>query len=91
MSSIQRPDVLILMTDQLNPYCLGYMGDQTVRTPHIDRLSMEGMQFNAAYTVSPVCIMPARGLFLNGLYPDNHQFWRNYTDRVFPDGLRLTK
>ena len=41
MSSNQRPDVLILMTDQLNPYCLGYMGEQTVRTPHIDRLSME--------------------------------------------------
>ncbi len=88
MPGVDRPDVLILMTDQLNPYCLGCAGDRTVRTPHIDRLAAEGTRFNAAYTVSPVC-MPARASFLSGLYPHNHQFWRNYTDRVFPEELAV--
>lgn len=86
MAGPDRPDVLILMADQLNPTCLGCAGDPVVRTPHIDALAAEGVCFDAAYTVCPVC-MPARGSFVSGLYPHNHQFWTNFTDQRFPADL----
>jgi arylsulfatase len=83
-----QPDVLILMTDQHNPHCLGYAGDPIVQTPNIDHLAAEGMAFDNAYTVCPVC-MPARGCFISGLYPHNHLLWRNYTDKTFPEELAV--
>jgi len=86
MSTDNRPDVLILMTDQLNPHCLGYAGDPVIKTPNIDELAREGTSFNKAYTVCPVC-MPARCSIISGLYPHNHGFWTNFTDHVFPTEL----
>ena len=41
-----RPDVLLIMTDQLNPLCAGYAGDPLIRTPHLDRLAREGARFD---------------------------------------------
>ena len=55
----EKPDIIIFMTDQWNPRCLGYEGAPSVQTPHIDKLADEGTAFSAAYTACPVC-MPAR-------------------------------
>ena len=81
-----QPDVVVFMTDQLNPRTLGCAGDPVIKTPHIDSLADEGVCFDAAYSVCPVC-MPARDSFISGLYPHNHGFWSNYTDRRFPAEL----
>ena len=71
-----RPNILILMPDQLRADSLRCAGNQLVRTPYIDRLAQEGILFSQAVTVSPVC-MPARASFNNGLYPHNHNIWAN--------------
>jgi len=84
--SSNRPDVLILLTDQLSPRTLGCAGDPVVKTPHIDSLASEGVYFSAAYSVCPVC-MPARDSLISGLYPHNHGFWFNYTEPIFPAEL----
>jgi choline-sulfatase len=81
-----RPDILVLMADQWNPTCLGCEGDPVVRTPNLDGLAAQGTLFEAAYTVSPVC-MPARCSFASGLYPHNHGFWSNFTAPAFPADL----
>lgn len=86
MPQNDQPDVVVFLTDQLNPRTLGCAGDPVIRTPHIDRLAQEGVCFDAAYSVCPVC-MPARGSFISGLYPHNHGLWSNYTDRRFPPEL----
>jgi arylsulfatase A-like enzyme len=78
-----RPDVLILLADQFNPYCMGCAGDPLIQTPNIDRLATEGVRFANACTVSPVC-MPARCSMVSGWYPHNHGFWMNFTDLRFP-------
>ena len=83
MATTDRPDVLILMTDQFNPRCAGYAGDPVIHTPNIDSLAVEGVSFDCAYTVCPVC-MPARGSFISGLYPHNHGFWTNFLGMEFP-------
>ena len=78
-----RPNVLIILTDQFNPYFGGWEGDPVRVTPNLDRLADEGMDFRCAYTVGPVC-MPARCSFISGLYPHQHGYWTNFTDQVFP-------
>lgn len=77
LTAAQRPDVLVILTDQWSPRYLSW-DDPQVRMPHLDRLAREGMIFDACYTPSPVC-MPARVSLITGLYPHNHghALWGN--------------
>mgnify|MGYP003875988935 CR=1 FL=1 len=59
------------MTDQHRLSAVGAYGPTPCRTPNIDRLAAEGVLFERAYTVCPVC-SPARGTILTGLYPHGH-------------------
>ena len=45
-----KPNVLMIVCDQLRYDCLGYTGSPFARTPNIDALAAEGMQFTRAYT-----------------------------------------
>ncbi len=64
----RRPNILILMADQMIPQALGAYGNPTVRTPHIDRLAEGGVVFDSAYCNSPLCA-PSRYVFLSGRLP----------------------
>ena len=61
----ERPNILLIMCDQLRADSLGAAGHPLVRTPNIDRLAASGVQFTRAYTESPVCV-PARINALTG-------------------------
>jgi arylsulfatase A-like enzyme len=61
----KKPNILIIMVDQLRYDCLGYSGLTPILTPHIDRLASGGMWFNRAYNHIPVC-GPARQSFVCG-------------------------
>ncbi|MBT3342411.1 MAG: sulfatase-like hydrolase/transferase [Gemmatimonadetes bacterium] len=77
-----RPNFLLLMTDQQRADALGCSGDW-VRTPHLDRLAGEGVQFSNCVTTSPVCI-PARLSLATGLYPHNTWVWDNQNHSLDP-------
>ncbi len=72
-----RPNLLILMPDQMRSDCMGCAGHPVIRTPNLDRLAAEGARFTQACTSSPLC-MPARACFMSGRYPHNHGMWRNH-------------
>ncbi|MEK7793206.1 MAG: sulfatase-like hydrolase/transferase, partial [Candidatus Hydrogenedentota bacterium] len=63
-----RPNVLILCGDDHAPYVMGAYGNTRVRTPNLDRLASQGMQFDRAYCNSPVCTASRQSL-LTGRYP----------------------
>jgi alkylated DNA nucleotide flippase Atl1 len=63
-----KPDVLILMPDQMRGDCLSLLGPPAVRTPHLDELARQGVLFRRAYSTCPSCI-PARHSLLTGLFP----------------------
>ena len=63
----QAPDILLIMVDQLTPFALPSYGNETVISPAIDQLAEEGVQFDAAYCNSPLCV-PARIAFMTGQY-----------------------
>ena len=72
---VDRPNILLLMTDQQRSDALGCTGGW-VDTPNVDRLAAEGVLFANAYTNSPACV-PARVSLAIGRYPHNHGVWRN--------------
>ena len=71
-----RPNVLLIMTDQQRGDALGIEGHPVLQTPVMDWIGTAGVRFSSAHTVCPVC-MPARASFINGLYPHNHHMWTN--------------
>ncbi|MGA2502258.1 MAG: sulfatase-like hydrolase/transferase [Tepidisphaeraceae bacterium] len=63
-----RPDILLLMPDQMRGDCLSILGHPAVRTPTLDKLAAKGTLFRRAYSTCPSCI-PARYALLTGLFP----------------------
>jgi choline-sulfatase len=72
----RRPNILILMADQLTPGILPAYGNDWVRTPVIDRLAADGVVFDAAYCNSPLCA-PSRATFMTGQLPSRHGVYDN--------------
>ena len=66
--SQDRPNLLVVMYDQLTPGALGCYGNPVTQAPTIDRLAAEGVVFDAAYTNSPLCT-PARYCMMTGQLP----------------------
>jgi len=63
-----KPDILLIMPDQMRGDCLSILGHSSVRTDQLDELAREGVLFRRAYTTVASCI-PARYALLTGLYP----------------------
>ena len=66
----RRPNILIVMVDQLNASTLSCYGGP-VPTPHIDRIAREGVRFNQAVCPTPFC-SPTRASVITGMYPHAH-------------------
>lgn len=62
-----RPNILLIMADDLGWGDVGYNGQQKIKTPNIDRLAAEGMIFDRMYAGSTVC-GPSRAALLTGLH-----------------------
>jgi arylsulfatase A-like enzyme len=65
-----KPDILLIMPDQMRGDCLGSAGHPVVRTPNLDQLAHQGASFSRAYATCPSCI-PSRHSLLTGLYPSS--------------------
>ena len=63
-----RPNILVILVDDLGYGDLGVYDHPTIRTPNIDRLAAEGIRFTDFYSAAPVC-SPARAAFLTGRIP----------------------
>ncbi|MEM9044041.1 MAG: choline-sulfatase [Pseudomonadota bacterium] len=61
----QRPNIVVIMADQLAPQFTGCYGHPLVQTPHIDALAARGVRFDAAYCNAPLCA-PSRFSFMSG-------------------------
>jgi arylsulfatase A-like enzyme len=64
-SGQERPNVLLLLADDLGYGELGCYGQETIRTPNIDRLAGEGMRFTQFYAGSSLCA-PSRAVLMSG-------------------------
>jgi arylsulfatase A-like enzyme len=61
----ERPNIVILMSDNHSWNHLGCYGDPVVKTPNIDSLAKQGIRFTNAFCSAPSCT-PARASMLTG-------------------------
>ncbi|MEH7180202.1 sulfatase-like hydrolase/transferase [Neobacillus vireti] len=67
----QRPNVIVIMSDDHGHWALGSAGNTEIHTPNLDSLSKAGIRFENFFCASPVC-SPARASFLTGRIPSQH-------------------
>ena len=66
-----RPNVVFILVDDLRFDALGCTGHPFLKTPNIDRLAAEGMNFANAFVSTPLC-SPSRASYLTGQYAHTH-------------------
>lgn len=66
-AAVQKPNIIVILADDLGYADLGCYGSKTIRTPNLDRMVAEGMRFTSFYT-QPFC-GPGRTCLLTGCYP----------------------
>ncbi|XP_011543823.1 arylsulfatase L isoform X5 [Homo sapiens] len=66
--SASRPNILLLMADDLGIGDIGCYGNNTMRTPNIDRLAEDGVKLTQHISAASLCT-PSRAAFLTGRYP----------------------
>src|SRR5687767_853285 len=67
-SAQSRPNVILILADDLGWTDLPCYGSELYETPHIDRLARDGMKFTQAYSACTVC-SPTRAAIMTGKYP----------------------
>ncbi|VGO19750.1 sulfatase [Pontiella sulfatireligans] len=67
-----KPNVILIVCDDLNDYVEPFGGHPQVKTPNMKRLAESGVSFKQAHCTVPIC-NPSRASFLTGLYPHTSQ------------------
>lgn len=80
-----RPNVVMIISDDQTYTDFGFMGAQSVKTPHIDRLASQSARYVNGYVPASVC-RPSLATLLTGLYPHEHGIHFNHPP---PGGGRL--
>lgn len=84
-----RPDVLLVMSDEQSWNTMGATGNPAALTPHLDRLAWESTSLDGCYTPFPLCC-PSRTSLWTGLMPRHHGVlgnWRPVETRVRGTGV----
>lgn len=79
MGASDRPNIILLLADDLGYQDLSSFGSPAVNTPNLDRLLVEGIQFRDFYSASAVC-SPTRASILTGRYPLRFNITRHFND-----------
>ena len=78
-----KPNVIVVLADDLGFGDVSAYGSKTISTPNIDRLANEGVCFNNAYATSATST-PSRYALMTGMYP-----WRNPDAKILPGDAPL--
>ncbi len=73
-----RPNVIVIMADDLGRGDVSAYKKGTLQTPNMDKLANGGVRFNNGYATSATCT-PSRFALLTGMYP-----WRNERAKILP-------
>ena len=83
LAAARKPNIVLILADDLGVGDLGCYGQKILKTPNIDRLAAEGTRFTSAYSGAAVCA-PSRCTLMTG-YHLGHATVRNNWE-VFPEG-----
>src|SRR5690348_17332701 len=77
-SQERKPNIILILADDLGYGDLGPYGQKLIKTPNLDRLATEGTRFTQVYASAPVCA-PSRASLMTGLH-QGHAYIRGNTD-----------
>jgi len=80
-SEVEKPNIILIVCDNLGYGDVGCYGSKVHRTPHIDRMAAEGMRFTDFYVTSGVCT-PSRSSIMTGCYPRRVNMHQDETGRA---------
>ncbi len=85
-----RPNILIIMTDQQTADAMSNAGNKDLHTPAMDRLAANGVRFTRAYCAQPLCT-PSRSSIFSGKMPFETGFIGNAPEKdgQWPDSLLM--
>lgn len=72
----ERPNIVVIVSDEHVAEATGCYGHPTLRTPNLDRLASDGVVYENAYCNSPMCV-PSRLSFFSGRYVHQIGAWDN--------------
>ena len=81
LSGKERPNVVLILSDDLGYHDLGCYGHPKIKTPVIDRLAKEGVRLTSFYSGSTVCT-PSRMALLTGSYPVRYGWSRGVVGHI---------
>jgi hypothetical protein len=79
-----RPNVVMIISDDHAWTDYGFMGHKVVQTPNIDRLARKSLTFRRGYVTSSLCC-PSLASIITGKYPHQHKITSN--DPPVPPGM----
>lgn len=81
-----KPNVFFIAIDDLRDW-VGYLGNEQVKTPNLDRFAARGVHFTRSYCASPCC-NPSRAALLTGMRPGTSGVYNNNDDwrTIVPEG-----
>jgi arylsulfatase A-like enzyme len=91
-ASAEKPNILIILADDLGYADLGFQGSQEVPTPYLDALAKSGVRCTSGYVTHPFC-SPTRAGLLTGRYQQRfgHEFNPVYDPLDLTEGLPLNE
>ena len=87
-SSKKAPNLVIVFPDQMRGQALGFLNEDPVVTPNLDRFAKESLTLKQAVSNYPVC-SPFRAMLLTGKYPHANGVISNCTSHTEPHGVEL--
>lgn len=70
----KRPNIVLMMADDLGYGDTGFNGNKIILTPHLDQMAEDGVKLTHFYAGGPVC-SPTRGTFLTGRHYYRYGIW----------------
>ncbi|MDO5980050.1 sulfatase [Flavivirga spongiicola] len=90
LSQVERPNILLIITDQHTSSALSCMGNTDLKTPNIDRIAEQGTLFKKTYVSYPIC-SPSRASMFLGKMPHELGVYSNFKINIpkgsFKEGL----
>jgi len=90
VQSADRPNIVLVMCDDLGWGDVGFNGGKEIRTPHLDAMAKASLRFERFYAAAPVC-SPTRGSCLTGRHPFRYGIYFANTGHMKPEELTLAE
>ncbi|MGE0800361.1 MAG: sulfatase-like hydrolase/transferase [Lautropia sp.] len=80
----RRPNVVVILADDMGHGDLSAYGNELIRTQHIDGIGRDGVRFTAGYSSAPLC-SPSRAGLITGRYQQRFGFEQQVSSGAFPE------